>query len=60
MKPNLKLHVSQQMGLSPQLVQSIRLLQLSSQELEQEIASALESNPLLEPGPEPKRESTTD
>ena len=53
MKPNLKLHVSQQMGLSPQLVQSIRLLQLSSQELEQEIASALESNPLLEPGPEP-------
>lgn len=48
MNPNLKLHVSQQMSLSPQLVASIRLLQLSSHELEQEVASALESNPLLE------------
>ena len=48
MNPNLKLHVSQQMSLSPQLVASIRLLQLSSSELEQEVASALESNPLLE------------
>ena len=48
MKPNLKLHIGQQMSLSPQLVQSIRLLQLSSQELEQEVASALENNPLIE------------
>ncbi len=48
MKPNLRLHVGQQMSLSPQLVQSIRLLQLSSQELEQEVALALESNPLIE------------
>lgn len=53
MKANLKLHVSQQMSLSPQLVQSIRLLQLSSQELEQEVAQALDSNPLLENDPEP-------
>lgn len=52
MKPNLKLHISQQMSLSPQLVQSIRLLQLSAQELEQEVASALESNPLLDAEPE--------
>ncbi len=48
MNPNLKLHVSQQMSLSPQLVASIRLLQLSSLELEQEVVAALESNPLLE------------
>lgn len=53
MKPNLKLHVSQSMSLSPQLVQSIRLLQLSAQELEQEVASALENNPLLDAEPEP-------
>jgi len=52
--PNLKLHVSQSMSLSPQLVASIRLLQLSSPELEQEVATALESNPLLEAeAPEP-------
>lgn len=49
MKANLRLHVGQQMSLSPQLVQSIRLLQLSSQELEQEVVNALESNPLIEP-----------
>lgn len=48
MNPNLKLHVSQQMSLSPQLVASIRLLQLSSLDLEQEVAAALETNPLLE------------
>jgi len=55
MNPNLKLHVSQQMSLSPQLVASIRLLQLSSPDLEQEVATALESNPLLEAeAPEPE------
>jgi RNA polymerase sigma-54 factor len=48
MNPNLKLHTSQQMGMSPQLVASIRLLQLSSAELAQEIAEAIEANPLLE------------
>ncbi len=48
MNPNLKLHISQSMSLSPQLVASIRLLQLSSPELEQEVATALENNPLLE------------
>lgn len=56
MKPNLKLHIGQQMSLSPQLVQSIRLLQLSSLELEQEVASALESNPLIEADPTPVAE----
>ena len=48
MNPSLKLHVSQQASLSPQLVASIRLLQLSSVELEQEVCDALEGNPLLE------------
>jgi len=48
MNPNLKLHVSQSLSLSPQLVASIRLLQLSSAELDQEVAQALETNPLLE------------
>ena len=48
MTPNLKVSQSQQMSLSPQLVASIRLLQLSAAELEQEVAEALENNPLLE------------
>lgn len=48
MTPNLKVSQSQQLSLSPQLVASIRLLQLSSAELEQEVAEALENNPLLE------------
>ncbi len=48
MGPILKLHVSQQQVMTPQLLQSIRLLQLSSLELEQEMRHALESNVLLE------------
>lgn len=48
MKPALHLRVSQQLALTPQLQQAIRLLQLSSVELETELREALESNPLLE------------
>lgn len=48
MKPSLRLSVGQHLSLTPQLKQAIRLLQLSAVELEQEIALALESNPLLE------------
>lgn len=48
MKPALNLRVSQQLALTPQLQQAIRLLQLSSIELETELREALESNPLLE------------
>lgn len=48
MKPALKLGISQQLSLTPQLRQAIRLLQLSAAELEIEIREALESNPLLE------------
>lgn len=48
MKPNLQLKISQQLTMTPQLQQAIRLLQLSTLELCQEIQTALENNPLLE------------
>lgn len=48
MKPALQLRINQQLALTPQLQQAIRLLQLSSIELEVELREALESNPLLE------------
>src|SRR5689334_5437102 len=48
MKPALHLKLHQQLALTPQLQQAIRLLQLSSVELEMELRQALESNPLLE------------
>ncbi|HST27684.1 MAG TPA: RNA polymerase factor sigma-54 [Rudaea sp.] len=48
MKPALQLRINQQLALTPQLQQAIRLLQLSSVELEMELREALESNPLLE------------
>ncbi len=40
--------LSQQLAMTPQLQQAIRLLQLSTLELQQELQQALESNPLLE------------
>lgn len=48
MKPSLQLNISQQLTLTPQLQQAIRLLQLSTLELQQEIQQAVEANPLLE------------
>ena len=48
MKQTLALKLGQQLTMTPQLQQAIRLLQLSSLDLELEIQSALESNPLLE------------
>lgn len=48
MKPSLQLGMSQQLTLTPQLQQAIRLLQLSTLDLNQEIQSVLESNPMLE------------
>ncbi len=48
MKQTLQLRVSQHLALTPQLQQSIRLLQLSSIELGQELETVLQSNPLLE------------
>ncbi|MBI3902494.1 MAG: RNA polymerase factor sigma-54 [Nitrosomonadales bacterium] len=48
MKPALQLRQSQQLTLTPQLQQSIRLLQLSTLEVNQEVARLLEENPMLE------------
>lgn len=48
MKPTLQLKLSQQLRLTPQLQQSIRLLQLSTLELNQEIERIVQENPLLE------------
>ncbi len=48
MKQSLQLRFSQHLALTPQLQQSIRLLQLSTQELNQELESILQENPLLE------------
>ncbi|MFD1558998.1 RNA polymerase factor sigma-54 [Paraburkholderia silviterrae] len=48
MKASLQLRLSQHLALTPQLQQSIRLLQLSTLELQQEVATAISQNPLLE------------
>jgi RNA polymerase sigma-54 factor len=48
MKPGLSLRVSQHLALTPQLQQSIRLLQLSTLELSQEVSQMLDDNPFLE------------
>ena len=48
MKPGLSLRMSQHLALTPQLQQSIRLLQLSTLELSQEVDQMLDENPFLE------------
>ena len=48
MKPTLQLKLSQHLTLTPQLQQSIRLLQLSTLELNNEVERMLQENPLLE------------
>jgi RNA polymerase sigma-54 factor len=48
MKHSLQLRLSQHLTLTPQLQQSIRLLQLSTIELNQELERILQENPLLE------------
>ena len=66
MKHSLQLRLSQHLTLTPQLQQSIRLLQLSTLELNQEIERLLQDNPLLEredtpadqPGTAPPQDST--
>jgi len=52
MKQGLSLRVSQHLALTPQLQQSIRLLQLSTLELSQEVEQMLDDNPFLEIGAE--------
>ena len=48
MKPSLQVRLSQHLALTPQLQQSIRLLQLSTLELQQEVGQMLDQNPFLE------------
>ena len=48
MKPALQLKLSQHLALTPQLQQSIKLLQLSTVEMQQEIENYLLENPMLE------------
>jgi len=48
MKQTLQLRLGQQLTMTPQLQQAIRLLQLSTLDLQAEIQEALESNPMLE------------
>ncbi|MCW5655398.1 RNA polymerase factor sigma-54 [Hydrogenophaga sp.] len=53
MKQGLSLRVSQHLALTPQLQQSIRLLQLSTLEMAQEVEQMLDENPFLERAEEP-------
>ena len=53
MKPRLQTSLGQHLVMTPQLRQAIRLLQMSTAELEIELTEAVETNPLLdwsEPG----------
>ena len=58
MKQSLQIKMGQQLAMTPQLQQAIKLLQLSTLELQSEIQDALENNPMLETqeedGAEPK------
>jgi RNA polymerase sigma-54 factor len=47
MKQSLQLKLGQHLTMTPQLQQAIRLLQLSTLELQTEIQEALETNPML-------------
>ncbi|MFT6327609.1 MAG: RNA polymerase sigma-54 factor [Crocinitomicaceae bacterium] len=60
MKASLQLKMGQQLTMTPQLQQAIRLLQLSTLDLQQEIQNALDSNPLLDVDEEFESESPTD
>ena len=51
MKIALKTQFGQHLALTPQLQRSIQLLQISSAELEEEVAKAAEENPMLEYSP---------
>ena len=48
MKQSLQLKIGQHLTMTPQLQQAIRLLQLSTVELQTEVQEALESNPMLD------------
>ncbi len=58
LKPSLQLRVGQSLSMTPQLQQAIKLLQLSSLELQQEIQQIFETNPMLEKEEENTQENT--
>lgn len=60
MKPALQFRLHQQLTLTPQLQQAIRLLQLSQLELEAELRQIAEGNPLLEFAEEAEDDETED
>ena len=65
MKQSLQLKMGQSLALTPQLQQAIKLLQLSTLDLQQAIEETLETNPLLEreedeQPPEPRSDSEVD
>ncbi|EXJ16383.1 RNA polymerase factor sigma-54 [Imhoffiella purpurea] len=55
MKQSIQLRLSQHLTMTPQLQQAIKLLQLSTLELQKEIQEALETNLMLEEGDESER-----
>jgi RNA polymerase sigma-54 factor len=62
MQQSLELRTTQQLTLSPQIVQAIRILQLSAADLEHEVEEALANNPFLErtePATQPAASSTS-
>lgn len=58
MKPSLQLSIGQHLTLTPQLQQAIRLLQLSTIDLQQEIQLVVESNPMLESTPNESKDES--
>lgn len=60
MKASLQLKMGQQLTMTPQLQQAIRLLQLSTLDLQLEIQNALDSNPLLDVDEEFEGDTPTD
>ena len=62
MKQSLQLKIGQHLTMTPQLQQAIKLLQLSTLDLQQEIQQVLESNPMLDEGEgiEPESSSNSD
>ena len=60
MKPSLQLNIGQHLTLTPQLQQAIRLLQLSTLDLQLEIQQAVESNPMLDATPNEEKDESRD
>lgn len=58
MKQSLELKIGQHLSMTPQLQQAIKLLQLSSLDLQQEVQEALDSNPLLDTADDPGKSET--